>query len=78
MDNIILTVETIHSIKAKKFKGMIIKLDFCQAYDYINLEFRLLVLNRLGFDSGWLEGIQTCIFTPRFSLNVNGSLNGFF
>ena len=57
---------------------MLYKLDITKAYDHINWDFILMVLEKMGFRSRWLQWIKWCISTPTFSVLVNSSLVGFF
>jgi hypothetical protein len=58
--------------------GVLCKLDLEKAYDHVNWDFLLALLQRCGFPETWRQWIHFCISTVRFSIMVNGSSCGFF
>ena len=59
-------------------KGLICKLDIEKAYESINWQFLLKVMEKMGFGSKWLRWMWWCISTAKFSVMVNGVPVGFF
>lgn len=57
---------------------MTVKLDIKWAYDEVDRGFLLSVLNKFGFAQEWLQWVESCLFTPRFSVLINGNPQGFF
>ena len=53
-------------------------MDILKAYDTINWQFLLEILSLMGFPSMFIGWIRECVSTPRFSININGELVGFF
>eukprot|EP00253_Pinus_taeda_P009631 PITA_09631 len=73
LDGLVVTQEVIHSLKVKKQKGMMIKLDLSKAYDRLNWKYLETVLDRFGFHQRWIAWIHNLISSPHFSVLVNGS-----
>ena len=70
--------EVIDSWQKREEKGLICKLDIEKAYDIINWQFLLKVMEKMGFGSKWLGWMWSCISTTKFSVLVNGVPVGFF
>jgi hypothetical protein len=64
VDNIVLVQEVIHSSVRAKGKGMVVKLDMANAFDYVRHEFLFHVVERFGFNSNFIKWIATCISNP--------------
>ena len=55
----------------RKESGVLCKLDLENAYDRINWDFLLSVMQKMGFGEKWVEWIRWCISTASFSVLVN-------
>jgi len=54
------------------------KLDLEKAYDHVNWDFLIYMLQRCGFGERWREWIKFCFSTVKFFILVNGVPFGFF
>jgi len=78
-ENISLTQEMVHSINKKIHGGnVVLKLDMAKAYDRVEWEFLLKVLQSFGFSPVVCGLIRECITTPWYSILMNGTTKGFF
>ena len=55
-----------------------IKVDLKKAFDSVRWDFIMDLLEGLHFPLKMIRWVASCISTPKFSLNINGSLEGFF
>ena len=78
LDATLVANEVIDSVLKRKESGVLCKLDLKKAYDWINWDFLLSVMQRMGFGEKWIGWIRWCISTASFSVLVNGSPTGFF
>ena len=53
-------------------------MDIEKAYDSINWQFLLKVMQKMGFGSKWIGWMWNCISTVKYSVLVNGVPAGFF
>eukprot|EP00253_Pinus_taeda_P033781 PITA_33781 len=72
LDGLVVTQEVIHSLKVKKQKGMMIKLDLSKAYNRLSWNYLGKVLESFGFCRRWIDWIHSLISSPSFSILVNG------
>ncbi|XP_073033924.1 uncharacterized protein [Primulina eburnea] len=78
-DNIILAQELTHSITLPPRGGnVILKLYMAKAYDRVQWHFLFDVLRHFGFSERVVALVSACISHCHFSVNINGSLSGFF
>ncbi|RVW97672.1 Transposon TX1 uncharacterized 149 kDa protein [Vitis vinifera] len=78
LDASLIANEVIDSWQKRKEKGLICKLDIEKAYDSINWNFLMKVLQKMGFGTKWVGWMWSCVSSAKFSILVNGVLAGFF
>ena len=78
LDASLIVNEVIDAWNKRGENGLICKLDIEKAYDSINWQFLLKVMEKMGFGSKWLRWMWWCISTAKFSVMVNGAPAGFF
>jgi hypothetical protein len=73
LDGIIISHESIHSLKTSKKSGMILKLDLSKPVDQINWDFLREILGDFFFDPSWISWILNLISFAFFYIMVNVS-----
>jgi len=61
MDNIVLVHKAIHTSVKTKCKGMVIKLDMVNGFDFVTHDFLFEVMEHLGFNSNFIKWVASCI-----------------
>ena len=56
---------------------MLLKLDIQKEYDKVDWRFLCKTLESFGFSNQWINIIFQCISTPKISLLINGTPEGF-
>eukprot|EP00253_Pinus_taeda_P030772 PITA_30772 len=68
----------IHSVKQKKKKGVVLKIDLSKAYDRTNWLYLRLLLTHLGFNYSFISWIMGCISNVSFAVLIKGATSPFF
>jgi hypothetical protein len=75
---VVILHETLHELRRKKMKGIIMKLDFEKAYDRVSWPFFMEVLERKGFPMKWRGWMEQVVTGGRVGINLNGKPGEFF
>ncbi|RVW47602.1 Transposon TX1 uncharacterized 149 kDa protein [Vitis vinifera] len=78
LDVALIANEAIDSLLKWDESGVLCKLYLEKAYDHINWDFLLTVVQKMGFGVKWVGWIRWCISTASFSILINGSPSSFF
>ncbi|XP_049373036.1 uncharacterized protein LOC125838027 [Solanum verrucosum] len=78
LDAMVIANELVDSRVKSKQPGIICKLDIQKAYDHVNWNYLVNMLQKMGFGSKWIRWIKYCIGTVKFSILINRSPTGFF
>ena len=78
-DNILLAQELLWNYHWSDTKPRCaLKVDILKAYDSVRWSFLTTLLHKLRFPPRFIGWIHECITSPKFSVNINGELAGFF
>jgi hypothetical protein len=70
--------EGLHSLKSKKLKGAVIKIDLSKDFDRVNWLYIRMLLIHLGFGVAFMNWTMACLTSVSFSILINGVASSFF
>ncbi|KAL4385916.1 hypothetical protein GQ457_09G028800 [Hibiscus cannabinus] len=73
LDCVLIANEVVDYTKKRGLQGIVFKADFRKAYDFVDWNFLLFVMERMGFGKKWCSWIKLCISIVFISVLVNGS-----
>lgn len=78
-ENVLLATELVQGFGQQSVSSRgVLKVDLRKAFDSVDWNFILEVLKAANLPHRFVSWIKQCITTPSFSINVNGSLCGYF
>ena len=78
-DNIMLAQELFSGYNQSRLPPRCaLKVDIRKAYDSVEWDFLVAVLELFGFPPTFIRWIEECVTTPSFSVGLNGKPHGFF
>ncbi|KAM1605749.1 hypothetical protein PS2_026450 [Malus domestica] len=80
-DNIGIAHELFHFLKTRNARSQFelgIKLDMQKAYDRVEWDFLMAVMEKMGFEESWRKLILGCISSVNFAILLNGQLGSKF
>lgn len=78
LDGIVIIHETLHELRVKKQKGIVMKLDFEKAYDKVQWSFLVEVLQNKAFPELWIKWMMQVVENGRVGINLNGKPGNYF
>lgn len=77
LDNIATAEELIFGMHRSNLEGHILKVDFAKAFDTVDWEFLLELLEARGFGNRFVGWIQSIFLSSKASILINGSQQGY-
>ncbi|KAK3197910.1 hypothetical protein Dsin_021325 [Dipteronia sinensis] len=73
LDSFVVAEEIIYAWKKNRVGGLLVKLDFEQAYDSVDHDFLDSIIEDMGFGVKWRKWIKDCISSSLLSVLISGS-----
>ena len=77
-ESVLIANECLDSRLKSGLPGLLCKLDVEKAYDHVNWNFLMYMLERCGFGAKWRQWMYFCISTVQYSILINGTPCGYF
>jgi hypothetical protein len=78
LESVVTAHEILHSVHHSKSQGFVLKLDYEKAYDKINWEFLIDILEKRGFGGKWIDWIRCILHRGYVGLTINNYEREFF
>jgi retron-type reverse transcriptase len=78
LESVVTAHEILHSVHHNKSQGFVLKLDYEKAYDKVNWEFLINILEKRGFGGKWIDWIRCILHRGSMGLTINNSEGQFF
>jgi hypothetical protein len=78
LESVVTAHEILHSVHHSKSQGFVLKLDYEKAYDKINWEFLIDILEKRGFGGKWIDWIRCILHRGYVGLTINNYEGEFF
>ncbi|XP_039114040.1 uncharacterized protein LOC120249550 [Dioscorea cayenensis subsp. rotundata] len=76
-DNIVAANELIFYMQKHRLPGLILKVDFANAFDTVDWEFLLELLHASGFSDKWISSINSIFTSTKAKFLINGNQSGY-
>lgn len=78
LDGVVVLSELIEEAKLTRIERMVFKVDFAKAYDSVDWDFLLDMLQAMKFPEKWILWISSCISSASANVLLNGTPSGEF
>ncbi|RVW83327.1 LINE-1 retrotransposable element ORF2 protein [Vitis vinifera] len=76
LDAVLIANEIVDEKRRSGEEGVVFKIDFEKAYDYVKWDFLDHVLEKKGFSSKWRSWMRGCLSSVSYAILVNGNAKG--
>ena len=76
LDAVLIANEFVDEKRRSGEEGVVFKIDFEKAYDYVKWDFLDHVLEKKGFSSKWRSWMRGCLSSVSYAILVNGNAKG--
>jgi hypothetical protein len=78
LESVVMAHKILHSVHHSKSQGFVLKLDYEKAYDKVNWEFLIDILEKRGFGGKWIDWIRCILHRGSVGLTINKYEGEFF